>query len=68
MPVEHEYIVWGAIGIFGPLPPEVVRAKGEDAAAAAYAERRGLSDGRTIGVVRSKHVTYYTPKRIVEKA
>ncbi len=69
MPTLHEYIVWGAVGMFGALPPEVIRAKSEDAAAEIYADMRGVvRDGRKIYVVRRKHVSDYAVKRIVEPA
>jgi hypothetical protein len=67
MPVEHKYIVWGAVGVFGPLSPEVIRARSEEVAAEIYAGMRGVRDGRKIHVVRLKHVADYTAKRIVER-
>lgn len=68
MPVEHDYWVWGAVSVLGPLAPECVRAKNDAAAAATYAKRNGVKDGRTITVVRRKRVSQYVKRTVVEPA
>lgn len=67
MPVEHEYLVWRAVGLMGPVVHPIKAGSAEDAAA-QYAQRYQLAPGRKVRVVRAKHVDTFVSTRVMEKA